>query len=299
VVVLDDLSTGHEKLLLDVPFYRGDIADPDLVKRIVSEHQVDAVIHFAAKSLVAESMQAPDRYFLENTGKSVQLFSTLIHQGVRHIVFSSTAAVYGIPEEIPIPESAVCRPVNPYGQSKRMIEQALFWLEKAYGIRWTALRYFNAAGASPDGELGECHVPETHLIPLVLQTALGQRDELLIYGNDYDTPDGTCIRDYIHVMDLAAAHIAALEGLREGSMPNGPLNVGTGNGYSVREVVETAMEVTGRTIPFRYVDRRPGDPPVLVASTEKIRQRLDWKPVRSDLRTMIADAWNWHAKNAL
>ena len=296
VVILDDLSTGHEKLLLDVPFYRGDIADSDLVKRIVLAHQVEAVIHFAAKSLVAESMRVPERYFLENTAKSVQLFSALIQEGIRHVVFSSTAAVYGIPDEVPIPETTDCRPVNPYGQSKLMIEQALYWLGQAYGVRWAALRYFNAAGASPDGELGEWHDPETHLIPLVLQTALGRRDELLIYGNDYDTPDGTCIRDYIHVMDLATAHIAALEGLRKGSLPSGPMNVGTGRGHSVREVVETAMEVTGRTIPYRYVDRRPGDPPVLVAATDKIRRLLDWKPVRSDLRTMIAEAWKWHRK---
>lgn len=267
VVILDDLSTGQETLLLDVPFYQGDIADQNLVKKVVSEHQVDAVMHFAAKSLVSESMQAPDYYFLENTGKSIQFLSTLIHQGIQRIVFSSTAAVYGIPDVTPIPESADCRPVNPYGQSKLMIEQALHWLEQAYGIRWSSLRYFNAAGASPDGELGECHEPETHLIPLVLQTALGFREELLIYGNDYDTPDGTCIRDYIHVMDLAAAHIAALEGLRKGNLPNGPINVGTGRGYSVQEVVETVMEVTGKTIPYRYVERRPGDPPVLVAST--------------------------------
>ncbi|OJF17693.1 MAG: UDP-glucose 4-epimerase GalE [Bacillaceae bacterium G1] len=294
VVVLDDLSTGREALLLDVPFYRGDIADAHLVKRIVQTHHVEALIHFAAKSLVAESMRAPERYFLENTAKSVQLFSALIQEGVRHIVFSSTAAVYGMPDTVPIPESTNCRPVNPYGQSKLMIEQALFWLEQAHGIRWTALRYFNAAGASPDGDLGEWHEPETHLIPLVLQTALGQRDELLIYGNDYDTPDGTCIRDYIHVVDLATAHIAALEGLRKGRLPSGPLNVGTGIGYSVRQVVETAMEVTGRAIPFRYVERRPGDPPVLVAATDKIRTLLDWEPNRSDLRTIIADAWNWH-----
>lgn len=294
VVVLDDLSTGRKALLLDVPFYRGDIADADLVKRIVRTHQVEALMHFAAKSLVAESMQVPEKYFLENTAKSVQLFAALIQEGVRHIVFSSTAAVYGIPDEVPIPETTACRPVNPYGQSKLMIEQALHWLERAYGIRWAALRYFNAAGASPDGELGECHEPETHLIPLVLQTALGQRDELLIYGNDYDTPDGTCIRDYIHVVDLATAHIAVLEGLRKGSLPSGPLNVGTGHGYSVREVVETAVKVTGNEIPCRFVERRPGDPPVLVAATDKIRSLLDWKPVRSDLRTIIADAWKWH-----
>lgn len=301
VVMLDDMSTGSERILaakvfLGMPVYRGDIANGELVQHIVGEHGIDAVVHFAARSLVAESMRAPDRYFLENTAKSVQFFSTLIHTGVRHIVFSSTAAVYGVLDTVPIPETAPCRPVNPYGQSKLMIEQALHWLEQAYGVRWTALRYFNAAGASPDGDLGECHDPETHLIPLVLQTALGERKELLIYGNDYDTPDGTCIRDYIHVMDLAAAHVAALEGLMKGTLPSGPLNVGTGRGYSVREVVETAMAVTGRHIPYRYGKRRPGDPPVLVAATDKIRSLLDWRPVRSDLPTIIADAWRWHSR---
>ncbi|BCJ87807.1 UDP-glucose 4-epimerase GalE [Effusibacillus dendaii] len=304
VVVLDNLTTGHREAIdvlsqslkgtssEQLSFYHGDIADRALVKEIVVRHDVNAVIHFAAKSLVGESMQRPDLYFLENTGKSVQLFSTLQECGVRHIIFSSTAAVYGIPEQIPISETIRKQPVNPYGESKLMIEQSLRWMEEAYGVKWVALRYFNAAGASLNGEIGEDHDPETHLIPLVLKTALGQRESIHIFGTDYDTPDGTCIRDYIHVLDLAEAHVLALAALQRG-MASGAWNVGTGNGYTVREVIEMARTVTGREIRSIEAERRAGDPAVLVADASLIMTRLNWRP-KYGLRDMIESAWQWH-----
>jgi UDP-glucose 4-epimerase len=303
VVILDDLSTGHQgaldalaalkekgRLLAGI---QGDIADTALVSSLAKQYQVEALIHFAAKSLVGESMVKPDHYFIQNTAKSASLFSTLSQCGVKHLIFSSTAAVYGLPDRVPIPEETAARPINPYGESKRMIEQMLHWMEQAYGMRWAALRYFNAAGAHPDGMIGEHHDPETHLIPLILQTALGHREAIHIFGTDYDTPDGTCIRDYIHVLDLAEAHVLALEGLKNG-MPSGALNVGTGRGYSVREVVEAARRLTELAIPVVEDTRRAGDPPVLVAKADLLRQRLGWYPRYSSLDTILASAWRWH-----
>ena len=293
-VVLDSLVTGHRQAVgEDVPFFLGDIADPLLVRKIVEEEQIGAVIHFAARSLVGESAAKPDLYFEENTAKTNRFVSTLLHCGVKRIIFSSTAAAYGIPEDIPIPETAPTTPINPYGFSKLMIEQSFAWLEKAYGLEWIALRYFNAAGAVPDGSLGEDHQPETHLIPLILKTALGQRREISIFGTDYTTPDGTCIRDYIHVLDLAAAHILALEALAKGTA-KGVYNVGTGSGYSVKEVIETARRITGRSIPAAESPRRPGDPDRLVAKVEKLQSLLGWTPRYSSLRQIIASAWAWH-----
>ena len=296
VVVMDRLTTGHKKAVLTDHFYEADICDSKAVQDIVTRHQVDAVIHFAAKSLVGESVAHPDLYFHENTGKTNQFVSALIQCGVRTIVFSSTAAVYGLPETIPISEDTAKLPINPYGVSKLMIEQSFPWLEQAYGLKWMALRYFNAAGASLDGEIGEDHEPETHLIPLVLKTALGQRPAISIYGTDYDTPDGTCIRDYVHVLDLAQAHVLALEALERG-VPSQALNVGSGRGYSVREIIEAAKQITGRDIPVVETARRPGDPDILIADPAKIKNLLGWTPKYSDLDTMIRSAWNWHSQH--
>ena len=294
VVVLDSLVTGHRQAVAPgAVFYEGDISNQELVGRIVREHKIDAVIHFAARSLVGESMQRPDLYFIENTAKTNLFLSTLLQQGVEKVVFSSTAAVYGLPEQVPIPEQSRTQPINPYGASKLMIEQSLSWLGQAYGLRWIALRYFNAAGAALDGGIGEDHAPETHLIPLILQTALGRREAVSIFGTDYPTPDGTCIRDYIHVLDLAEAHILALEALDKG-MESGAYNVGTGRGYSVKEVIETAKKVTGVDFLVQDAPRRSGDPDILVAKADRIKELLGWQAKYSGLETIIASAWAWH-----
>ncbi|ADY55941.1 UDP-galactose 4-epimerase [Syntrophobotulus glycolicus DSM 8271] len=296
-VILDSLVTGHlSSALPEVPFFKGDIADGLLVRNIVQDLGIDAVIHFAARSLVGESMQKPDLYFHENTAKTNLFISALLSAGVKRVIFSSTAAAYGIPEQVPIPEAAATIPVNPYGASKRMIEQSFPWLEKAYGLEWISLRYFNAAGALFDGSLGEHHTPETHLIPLILRTALGRQEQISIFGTDYPTPDGTCIRDYIHVLDLAKAHILALAALEKG-VGSGVFNVGTGSGHSVREVIETSRKITGRNIPVLECPRRPGDPAQLVAEADKIRTTFNWSPGYSSLDQIIESAWAWHRKN--
>jgi UDP-glucose 4-epimerase len=277
-VVLDSLITGHLlSVPSEVPFFKGDIADTLLVQNIAERMHIDAVIHFAARSLVSESIQRPDLYFEENTAKTNLFISTLLAAGVRRVIFSSTAAIYGIPDQIPISEDTVPTPLNPYGASKSMIEQSFPWFKKAYGLEWISLRYFNAAGALLDGSLGEHHTPETHLIPLVLQTALGQQKAINVYGTDYLTPDGTCIRDYIHVMDLAKAHLLALEAFENG-VQDEIFNVGTGFGYSVREVIDTARQITGQEIPTFECPRRLGDPAQLVADAQKIKTVLNWTP---------------------
>lgn len=293
VVVLDSLVTGHpQSIPPGVKLYQGDIADQALIQKITADQAIEGVIHFAARSLVGESVQKPDLYFHENTAKTNLFVSHLLREGINKLVFSSTAAVYGLPEQLPLLESSAAVPINPYGLSKRMIEQSLAWYEKAYGLKWIALRYFNAAGAALDGEIGEDHDPETHLIPLILKTALGRREYIGIFGADYATPDGTCIRDYIHVLDLAEVHIRALEQLSLGLC--GVFNVGTGKGYSVREVIETAQRVIGKEIPVRELPRRDGDPDILVAGVEKIRRRFDWNAKYSDLETILESAWKWH-----
>lgn len=294
VVVVDSLVTGHRGAVAEQAiFYEGDISDTELITQIIKYQHVDAVIHFAARSLVGESMSKPDLYFHENTAKTNAFVSTLIRNGVNKIVFSSTAATYGLPEMIPIPETSTTKPINPYGASKLMIEESFYWFEQAYGLKWIALRYFNAAGASLDGSIGEDHATETHLIPLILKTALGQREAISVFGTDYNTPDGTCIRDYIHVVDLAEVHILALQALEEG-IESGAYNVGTGNGYSVREVVDMAKSVTGLEISVLDSPRRIGDPDILVAKVEKIEKTLGWEARYSDLKTIIATAWKWH-----
>lgn len=299
VVVLDSLVTGHREAVPDdVPFYLGDISDGAVLTEIMEEHPFSAVVHFAALSLVGESMVQPERYFEENTAKTNRFVSHLLRLGVRNLVFSSTAATYGNPESVPIPETALTQPVNPYGLSKLMIEECFSWFEKAYGLRWVALRYFNAAGAALEGSIGEDHVTETHLIPLILKTALGQRKAISVFGTDYATPDGTCIRDYIHVLDLAEAHVCALASLEDGGT-SGVLNVGTGAGYSVREVIEAAKKVTGIAIPVVEAERREGDPAILVAKTDKIQEQLGWQARYSDLETIIGSAWKWHREHPL
>ena len=289
VVILDDLSAGARPTLPPgIELVVGDIGDRELVHRIVREHGVTAVAHFAGLIQVGESVREPAKYFERNVVRSLALLDALRgHVGT--FLFSSTAAVYGMPLATPIPETAPRAPINPYGSTKLAIELALEAYGGAYGLRWGALRYFNAAGAQPDGSLRENHEPETHLIPLVIDAALGRRPPLTIFGTDYPTPDGTCVRDYIHVVDLAAAHLAALDVLdREPSL--GAINLGTARGYSVREVVETASRVLGREVPCSLGVRRPGDPAVLVASTERAAEVLGWRAQRSDLATIVEDA---------
>ncbi|ATH95103.1 UDP-glucose 4-epimerase GalE [Bacillus glycinifermentans] len=293
-VVLDNLSTGHREAVHTPHFYEGDISDCGLVKSIIRKHNIDAVIHFAAKSLVSESIEKPELYFRENTIKSCSFFETIIQEGVKHIVFSSTAAVYGITGDKPIRETAPLEPVNPYGESKLMIEKYLHWVGKRHNVKWAALRYFNAAGAALDGIIGEDHNPESHLIPLILQTALGRREKISIFGDDYPTPDGTCIRDYIHVLDLAAAHLSALGALYEDRLVQNVYNVGTGAGHSVKEMIETSETITERNIPKQTDKRRAGDPPVLVADSRALQEHTGWKPKYSDLQTIIQSAWAWH-----
>ncbi|MDR3541780.1 MAG: UDP-glucose 4-epimerase GalE [Desulfosporosinus sp.] len=298
VVVLDSLVTGHRKAVPEeVPFYQGDISDVGLVRNIVETHGVEAVIHFAALSLVGESMSKPDLYFYENTAKTNLFVSNLLQLGVKKIVFSSTAAVYGLPEIVPIPEESPTNPINPYGLSKLMIEASFRWLEKAYGLKWVALRYFNAVGASLDGSIGEAHWPETHLIPLVLKAALGQRDAIQVFGTDYNTMDGTCIRDYIHVLDLAEAHVLALEAL-DHQIKSGIFNVGTGEGFSVLQVINTAKKLTGIDIPVVEAARRSGDPDRLIAKVNKIEKTFGLRTRYSDLETIISSAWKWHRNNS-
>jgi UDP-glucose 4-epimerase len=278
VVVLDNLSTGHRAAVRSSQFYIGDIADAELVREIIHRHHIDAVIHFAAKSLVSESVLKPELYFRENTIHSFSFFENVIREGVKHIVFSSTAAVYGAAHHGPIRETDSLQPVNPYGESKFMIEKYLHWMGKVHVVKWIALRYFNADGASLDGSIGEDHQPKSHLIPLVLQTALGHREFISIYGDDYPTSDGTCIRDYIHVLDLAQVHILALHALYQGDIKQNVYNVGTSSGHSVKEIIDLSEQITGREIKRRIDPRRAGDPPVLIADSQNLQEHLGWQP---------------------
>jgi UDP-glucose 4-epimerase len=268
----------------------GDIADRDKIADTIKHHAIDAVMHFAALIDVGESMTQPERYFRNNTASTLALLETMLEQKVGRFVFSSTAALYGEPENIPIRESDPLRPTNAYGESKLLVERMLAWFNRIHGLRYASLRYFNAAGAT--GELGEAHHPESHLIPLILQVALGQRQAISIYGSDYPTKDGTCVRDYIHVSDLAHAHVLALEAL--GSHDHLIYNLGNGRGFTVREVIEVARQVTGHPIAAIETPRRPGDPAVLVASSEKIQQELKWRPRHAELQQIVASAWAWH-----
>jgi UDP-glucose-4-epimerase GalE len=292
VWVYDNLSKGHRKA---VPAERLIVADLEELQRLdqaLVEHRVEAVVHYAAWSYVGESVQDPAKYYRNNLVNTLGLMDCLRRHGVKRFVFSSTCATYGVPQKVPISEEEPQKPINPYGAGKLAVERALADFAAAYGWGYAALRYFNAAGASPDGALGEDHTPETHLIPIVLQAALGQRPHVEVYGTDYPTPDGTCVRDYVHVDDLAEAHLLALERLEPGK--GLCLNLGTGKGYSVREVIRTAEEATGKKVAVKEGPRRPGDPPVLVAAAERGQRELGWRPRYAELRPIIETAWNWH-----
>lgn len=294
-IVVDSLVTGHRQAVnKDAKFYQGDIADKDFMRQVFKENSdIDAVIHFAAYSLVAESMKKPLKYFDNNTAGMVKLLEVMNEFSIDKIVFSSTAATYGIPEEIPIKETTPQNPINPYGESKLMMEKIMRWADKAYGIKFVPLRYFNVAGAKPDGSIGEDHMPETHLLPIVLQVAMGKRDKLQIFGDDYNTPDGTNIRDYVHPLDLADAHILAVDYLKAGN-PSRAFNLGSSTGFSNREILEAARKVTNKEIPAEIAPRRGGDPDVLVASSTKAREVLGWKPQFDDISKIIETAWKWH-----
>lgn len=293
LVVLDNLQTGHRASVKDVCFVQGDIRDPGALDRAFHSGRIEAVMHFAASSLVAESMQKPWEYYHNNVYGTLCLLDAMRRHGVGRIVFSSSAAVYGEMARMPIPESAKTDPSNPYGETKLTMERMMRRFDEAYGLRYVSLRYFNAAGADPSGEIGEDHAPETHLIPLILQVPLGQREEISVFGSDYPTADGTCIRDYIHVTDLASAHCLALDHLRSGH-DSETFNLGNGSGYSVLDVIRAARIVTGHSIPYNVKPRRSGDPAVLVASSEKARRMLDWTPRYDSLEQIVEDAWRWH-----
>ena len=296
VVVVDNLTKGHAAAVTPpatlIPL---DLADVDGIRRVLASHHFDAAIHMAAHSLVAESMQQATRYFRNNVSNSLNLAECLIEAGVRALVFSSTAAVYGEPETVPITEEAPLAPTNVYGETKLAVERMLAWLAQVHGLQWVALRYFNAAGAT--GRLGEDHHPETHLVPILLSVASGRRDHVDLYGTDYATRDGTCVRDYIHVSDLAAAHILALEGLVRGNLPSGAFNLGNGAGYSNLEVIEAVRRVTGHPVPVRTGPRRPGDPAALVASAARIQQTLGWRAHYPGIDEIVASAWAWHQQH--
>jgi UDP-arabinose 4-epimerase len=296
-VAYDSLIRGRREAVRWGPFVEADLADAERLADTLKRFDVAAVMHFGAFAYVGESMTNPELYFGNNVCNSLRLLEAMRATSVRHIVFSSTAAIYGTPDRVPIPETAPQRPVNPYGESKLMVERMLHCYDAAHGFSHAALRYFNAAGADPDGEIGEDHEPETHLIPLVLQAAMGRRPQIDVLGTDYPTPDGTAIRDYIHVQDLAEAHVKALAHLLRGG-GSLQLNLGTGTGHSVREVIAAAERVTGRRVPQRETERRPGDPPVLVAEVIRTREVLDWVPVLSSLDTILATAWAWHNRRS-
>jgi len=294
-LVLDNLSSGHRWAVKWGRLFDWDLADAAKLPQLLEKEQVEAVLHFAASLLVGESVQKPRKYYWNNVVNTLHLLDAMLEAGVKRIVFSSSAATYGNPQKVPIPEDHPKEPVNPYGETKLAMERALQWYGNAYGLKWVALRYFNAAGADPDGELGESHDPEEHLIPLTLKAALGQRQHVEIYGTDYPTPDGTAVRDYIHVTDLADAHVRALDYLANGGKSRA-LNLGTGHGYSVREVISAAGKLSSHFVPFREGPRRAGDPPVLVADARHAATALGWKPQHSELETIIRHAWNWHSK---
>jgi UDP-glucose 4-epimerase len=294
VIVYDNLSRGHRQAVhSDADLIVADLSDTAVLGRVLAEEKIEAVMHFAASIEAGESMKVPEQFFRNNTANTLGILETMLQAGVRNIVFSSTAALYGEPKSTPIRETDELCPTNAYGESKLLVERMLDWLNRIHGLRYASLRYFNAAGATP--ELGEGHDPETHLIPLVLQVAAGKRPSISIFGTDYPTIDGSCVRDYIHVLDLAQAHVLALEGLQ--TRDKLIYNIGNGSGFSVRQIVEAARRITGHAIPVVESPRRPGDPAVLVASSEKIRNELRWVPKYPDPETIIESAWDWHRRN--
>lgn len=294
VTVIDSLEYGHAQALpKSADLIEGHLHDRAMLDKVLSAKKYDGLIHFAAYIQVGESVEQPAKYFSNNFGGSLVLLQAIIDHGVKHVVFSSTAAVYGNPTRIPIQEGDPKLPANPYGASKLMVEQMLDWLGQAHGVTSVCLRYFNASGAALDGSRGEAHQPESHLIPLVIQAALGQRQSITIFGQDYNTPDGTCVRDYIHITDLAQAHLKALDYLVAGGASD-QFNVGTGNGYSNQQVVDMVKQVSGRDFKVDYGQRRPGDPDQLIAASDKLRQKLNWQPQHSQLEDIIKSAWQWH-----
>ena len=294
VIIVDNLQTGHRGALNPkAKFYEGDIRDASVLDKIFTENKVEAVIHFAANSLVGESMEKPLLYFNNNVYGMQVLLEAMVRHGVDKIVFSSTAAVYGEPKRVPIHEDDETCPTNTYGETKLTMEKMMKWVSRANGVRYVSLRYFNAAGALPDGSIGEDHATETHLIPLILQVPTGRRDHITVFGDDYPTPDGTCLRDYIHVVDLADAHVLALEYLRKGGASD-IFNLGNGQGFSVKEMIAAAEKTTGRSIKVEIGARRAGDPAQLIASSEKARSVLGWKPQFTDVEQVIGTAWRWH-----
>ncbi|MFB1082200.1 UDP-glucose 4-epimerase GalE [Jeotgalibacillus sp. JSM ZJ347] len=295
VVVVDNLQSGHRESVSAEHFYEIDLRDQVALDKVFKTHQVEAVIHFAANSLVGESMEKPYEYYHNNVFGMMCLLEVMKNNHVKKIVFSSTAATYGEPKSIPILESDETSPENTYGETKLAMEKMMKWFDRGYGIKYVSLRYFNAAGAHESGEIGEDHDPETHLIPLILQVPLGKRDQIYMFGDDYPTEDGTCVRDYIHVMDLASAHHLALEYLRK-DQPSDVFNLGNGNGYSVKQVIDVAKKVTNHPIPAEVKERRAGDPAVLIASSDKAKSVLGWQPQFDTLEKIIADAWQWHQR---
>ncbi|WP_102336418.1 UDP-glucose 4-epimerase GalE [Salimicrobium jeotgali] len=297
VVVVDNLATGHKEAIHPkATFYEGDIREIDFLRDVFEKETIDGVMHFAANSLVGESMEKPLQYFDNNVYGTQVLLTVMVEHHVRNIVFSSSAATYGEPESIPIIETMQPNPASTYGETKLTMEKLMKWTEQAHGIKYVSLRYFNVAGARESGEIGEDHRPETHLVPIILQAALGQRQNITIFGDDYNTEDGTCIRDYVHVEDLIQAHILAMSHLRNDGASD-IFNLGSSRGFSVKEMVDAAREVTGREIEAEIGERRAGDPSVLIASSEKARNMLNWKPERTAITKIMEDAWQWHVNN--
>lgn len=293
VIVLDNLQKGHRDAVINAKVYQGELKDEALLDEIFTSNNIESVIHFAANSLVGESVEKPLEYYENNVIGSYHLIKKMVKHNVQKIVFSSTAATYGNPVKVPILEEDPTIPTNPYGDTKLAIEKMLKWADGAYGLKSVCLRYFNAAGADPEGRIGEDHTPESHLIPIVLQVALGQREKVSIFGDDYSTEDGTCIRDYIHVNDLAGAHYLALEKLKN-TDESGVYNLGNGTGFSVKQVIDTCRQVTGKDIAVEVAPRRAGDPAILIASSNKAREELGWVPTYPALEEIVSHAWNWH-----
>lgn len=295
VVTFDNLSGGHRNAVLGGEFVLGDLANKTALDAVFTQHKPQAVMHFASFIQVGESVRRPDIYYRNNFSNTLNLLDTMVAHDVKQFIFSSTAAVFGEPDYVPIDEAHPSRPVNPYGRSKWMVEQVLADYELAFGLKYVCLRYFNAAGADPESQLGECHDPETHLVPLILQAASGRRSEIQVFGRDYDTPDGTCIRDYIHIVDLCSAHLLALQHLVDGGSSD-RFNLGNGEGFSVQQVIDTVEMVTGHKVNIVDGPRRAGDPARLVADSTRIREQLGWKPVFSDMETIVQHAWAWECR---
>lgn len=295
-IIYDNLENGHQKAVLGGTLIQGDLRDKELLNETFDAHKIDAVIHFAAYASVGDSVANPNKYFLNNVNGGLNLMESIRTHDIKSIIFSSSASTYGEPQNVPIIEDDPQNPTNPYGETKLIFEKILKWYDVAYGIKSISLRYFNASGADPEGRIGEDHKPEEHLIPIVLQTALGQRRDVKVFGADWETADGTCIRDFIHVDDIANAHVKALQALEKGSETTA-YNMGNGDGQSVKQVIQAASDVTGCSIPWEAVNRRPGDPARLVASSDRLKSELGWQPMYPELHTIIEHAWRWHSEH--